>query len=60
MSGWQLHLVPTRDRKQHQADHACWCEPTLEDRVFVHHAADRREASEGDAESDYREGGNQR
>ena len=54
MSGWEIkyteqttapHVVPVADRRSHlPAD--CWCEPTPKDGVIVHHAMDRREASE--------------
>lgn len=50
MSGWQVierdgvnHVVPAVDIKPHSIDEACWCKPTDDEGVIVHHSMDRRE-----------------
>lgn len=49
--GWSIwdtdlderHLVPNDDARPHSHTDKCWCEPTLNEGLFVHHPADRRE-----------------
>jgi hypothetical protein len=41
-----LEVVPFRDLKPHDSGEGCWCQPTLDDGVIVHHAMDLREQFE--------------
>ena len=45
---WQLfpHVVPVDDLREHVLDTTCWCNPTEDDEVIVHHSMDRREEYE--------------
>lgn len=56
--GWMLydngHVIPVDDVWTHKADSDCWCHPTLDNGVFVHHSCDGRELFE----KDYRPGVN--
>lgn len=45
-NGSKLHIVPANDIRVHGGDD-CWCGPTMDDGVMVHHAADGREETEG-------------
>ncbi len=44
--GWQVHVTPVDDRKAHEPDMTCWCEPVIREGVIVHNSADRREFDE--------------
>jgi hypothetical protein len=55
MSGWEVccrpgspenHVVPIEDLKPHFLDGDCWCCPTHDVDLFVHHSMDRREEYE--------------
>lgn len=37
----EIHVIPTDEEHSHTA--LCWCKPTLDGNIFVHHSADRRE-----------------
>jgi hypothetical protein len=46
--GWQVwsvdgenHVIPVGE--DHSHTEMCWCKPTLDGEVWVHHARDRRE-----------------
>lgn len=43
-AGW--HIVPLNDLRDHQTNGSCWCKPTLDDGVWLHHSMDGREAFE--------------
>lgn len=51
MVGWRViqgpdcipHVVPKDDHKPHDPAPTCWCKPTDDEGVMVHHALDRRE-----------------
>ncbi|WP_315782421.1 hypothetical protein [Bradyrhizobium sp. SZCCHNPS1003] len=48
---WEVekyHVVPINDYRDHStdSDKPCWCNPTEECGVFVHHSMDRRELYE--------------
>jgi len=38
----QLHVVPIKDQRKHDSTLECWCSPTQDEDVIVHHAADGR------------------
>lgn len=40
------HVVPLNDFRGHDRTISCWCHPTDEDGVIVHHSMDRREEYE--------------
>ena len=42
--GW--HVVPLNDLREHDLNGSCWCKPTLDDGVWLHHSMDGREAFE--------------
>lgn len=42
--GW--HVVPLNDLREHVANGSCWCKPTLDEGVWLHHSMDGREAFE--------------
>jgi hypothetical protein len=42
----ERHVIPKNDRKLHTTTRMCWCEPTNDDGIIVHHSQDRREADE--------------
>lgn len=44
--GGQLHVLPKHDERQHRTSKACWCVPTENDGVMVHHSSDKRELAE--------------
>lgn len=54
MSNWQVikrpdgesHVVPLNDLRAHFTTVGCWCYPTNDAGVFVHHAMDKREEFE--------------
>ena len=40
-------VYPIGDLREHDPDNAgCWCQPTYDDGVLVHHSMDRREEFE--------------
>lgn len=44
-----VHVVPTRDLREHEAARECWCHPVEDDdepNVWIHHAMDQREQYE--------------
>ena len=44
-----FHVCPIGDLREHRVSDDCWCSPTPDaeaSNVFIHHAADRREAYE--------------
>lgn len=43
-AGW--HIVPLNDLRDHETNGGCWCKPTLDDGVWLHHSMDGREAFE--------------
>jgi hypothetical protein len=43
-AGW--HIVPLNDLRKHQENGSCFCKPTLDDGVWLHHSMDGREAFE--------------
>ena len=53
MSGWQIkednegtpHIVPVDDLREHEPA-SCWCSPTVDNEVVIHHALDEREKFE--------------
>ncbi len=40
------HVVPKKDDQAHTINDVCWCDPTSDDGVMVHHSADGREKRE--------------
>lgn len=40
------HVVPLNDLREHEANGSCWCKPTLDEGVWLHHSMDGREAFE--------------
>lgn len=34
------------DLREHEANGSCWCKPTLDDGVWLHHSMDGRESFE--------------
>jgi hypothetical protein len=41
-----IHVIPVRDQKEHSMTDDCWCAPTIELGVVIHHSADKREKME--------------
>jgi hypothetical protein len=41
-----MQVVPLQDLRDHIFDPTCWCNPTLDDGVWVHHSMDLREEYE--------------
>lgn len=39
--GW--HVVPLNDLREHESNGSCWCKPTLDEGVWMHHSMDGRE-----------------
>lgn len=37
------HVVPLNDLREHEAEPDCWCGPTEDEGVWIHHSMDRRE-----------------
>ena len=37
------HVVPTNDLREHEANGSCWCKPTLDEGVWLHHSMDGRQ-----------------
>lgn len=54
MSGWRVawlddgerHVTPIGDLREHQESSGCFCHPTDDKGVWVHHSLDRREEYE--------------
>lgn len=53
LGGWTVdethshpHVRPVADYRPHTLYVPCWCKPTLDDGVYVHHSMDRREEYE--------------
>lgn len=42
----EIHVVPVDDLREHDTTASCWCRPTYDDGVWVHHSMDRREEYE--------------
>ncbi|MDB5848251.1 MAG: hypothetical protein JWP29_2003 [Rhodoferax sp.] len=40
------HVYPLNDLREHEISSTCWCKPTEDDGVMVHHSMDRREEYE--------------
>ena len=40
------HVVPVNDLRDHAVAEDCWCEPTEDEGVWVHHSLDHREKGE--------------
>lgn len=40
------HVVPLNDLREHVTNGSCWCRPTLDEGVWLHHSMDGREAFE--------------
>lgn len=38
-----MHVVPLNDLRDHEAEETCWCRPTEDEGVWVHHSLDGRE-----------------
>ena len=49
MENGERHVTPEEDTREHDLSPKCWCKPWLDDEVFVHQSADRREFDEPDA-----------
>lgn len=48
-TGNPIHVTPEGDLRDHVAKPDCWCSPDeIDNKVFVHHAMDRREQYEQD------------
>ncbi len=52
-TGWLIlgminrpHVMPLGDLREHIVDDLCWCGPTDDDGVMVHHSLDLREEFE--------------
>jgi hypothetical protein len=39
-------VMPVNDYREHEVSDVCWCRPTLDDGVLIHHSMDRREEYE--------------
>lgn len=44
--GGVAHVCPLNDLRLHVIDDSCWCGPTDDEGVLVHHSMDRREEYE--------------
>jgi hypothetical protein len=44
-NGGDRHVMPISDLREH-AERGCWCGPTDDEGVMVHHSMDRREEYE--------------
>ena len=40
------HVMPVDDEREHTDSPDCWCKPTDDEGVWVHHSADHREFRE--------------
>jgi hypothetical protein len=45
-SAAHMHVVPVNDLREHAVSQSCWCRPTPDDGVIVHHSMDLREEFE--------------
>lgn len=41
-----MQVIPLQDLRDHVFDQGCWCKPTLDGNVWVHHSMDLREEYE--------------
>lgn len=41
----ERHVMPIADLRDHTEVPSCWCHPTDDDGVWVHHSMDRREVN---------------
>ena len=41
-----IHVMPVDDLREHVDSRDCWCRPTYDDGVWVHHSMDLREEYE--------------
>ena len=52
---WEVigcHVLPQEDLRPHEISEHCWCVPTDDDGILVHHSMDKRELIErGEAQS---------
>ena len=44
--GHPPQVIPTLDLREHERSSRCWCCPTWDEGVVVHHSMDRREEYE--------------
>lgn len=42
----EMHVHPFGDLREHALAGDCWCNPTDDERIIVHHSMDRREEFE--------------
>ena len=42
----ERHVIPVNDLRPHAQAPDCWCRPTDDEGVWVHHSLDQREAFE--------------
>lgn len=42
----ERHVIPIDDLRPHTETWRCWCQPTADDGVWVHHSLDKREEFE--------------
>lgn len=42
----ERHVMPIDDLLSHSESAKCWCGPTPDNGIFVHHSMDEREATE--------------
>ena len=40
------HVIPVNDLREHEPYSTCWCRPTLDEGVWLHHSMDEREKYE--------------
>ena len=40
------HVIPHNDLREHTVSPGCWCSPTEDEGMIVHHSMDRREEFE--------------
>lgn len=41
-----IHVMPVNDLREHLCSKDCWCSPTEDEGVYVHHSLDGRELVE--------------
>ena len=50
VNDWEVtpdaQVIPRDDLKPHTQDLACWCKPTVDEGVTIHHSLDQRETYE--------------
>lgn len=42
----EVHICPLNDLRDHVKDRICWCHPTEDEGLWVHHSLDQREIVE--------------